>query len=84
MKKILLSLVVVASSFGAQSQVVVAGVSPAAVQGNYDFGVQANAGWPSYTAGSTTGEFWGMTIDFGIPGTFIMDSLMLAETGEPG
>ena len=84
MKKIILSVLVVASSFWAQSQVVVAGVSPASVQGNYDFGVQADAGWPSYTVGSTTGEFWGMNLDFGIPGTFIMDTLMLAETGEPG
>ncbi|MDX2359546.1 MAG: T9SS type A sorting domain-containing protein [Crocinitomicaceae bacterium] len=84
MKKILLSLSILAMTFAAQSQVVVAGVSPASIQGNYDFGVQADDGWPSYTAGSTTGEFWGMNLDFSIPGTFILDTLMLIEDGTPG
>ena len=37
MKKILLSLAVIAVGFSAQSQVIVAGQSPVSIVGNYDF-----------------------------------------------
>ena len=83
MKKILLSLTVIASAFASQAQVVVAGVSPAAVQGNYEFTTQAACGsWPGETDDGT----WGVitNLDFNVPGTFILDTLMLVEDGTPG
>lgn len=72
MKKILLSLVVVATGFGAQSQVLCSGVSPASIQGNYPF-----------TWADPGGGDWS-TPDFNIPATFVEDTLMLVEDGEPG
>jgi hypothetical protein len=83
MKKILLSLIVIASAFASQSQVVVAGVSPANIQGSYDFGVQAACGaWPGETDDGT----WGVLsiLDFNVQGTFIQAELMLIEDGTPG
>ena len=63
------------------SQVVVAGVSPAAVQGNYDYGVQAACGaWP----GETDDGSWGWNLDFNTPGVFVQDTLMMAEDGTLG
>lgn len=83
MKKLLLSITAVVAGFAAYGQVVVAGVSPASIQGNYDFSVQANCGaWPGETDDGT----WGVlnNLDFNVPGTFILDTLMLVEDGTPG
>lgn len=84
MKKIILSIFVGCISSFSMGQAVVAGVSPEAVKGNYDFGVQSNVGWPSYTAGQTQEENWGMTINFNIPGTYIQAEVVLVEDGTPG
>lgn len=72
MKKLLLSIAVVASGFAAYSQVVVAGVSPIAVQGNYEFS------WADPGGGD-----WA-TPDFLTPGLFVEDTLMMADDGTPG
>lgn len=83
MKKLLLSLVAVVAGFTVYGQVVVAGVSPAAIQGNYDYSTQANCGaWPGETDDGT----WGVinNLDFNVAGTFIQDTLMLVEDGTPG
>lgn len=80
---LLLASLFLGCGFYVQSQVVVAGVSPASIQGNYDFTVQANCGaWPGETDDGT----WDVlsNLDFNIPGTFIQDTLMLVEDGEPG
>lgn len=78
-------LSVVAFCSWTQAQVVVAGISPVSIQGNYDFGVQTHPGWPSYTAGSSaTGENWALALDFNIAGTFVQDTLALAMDGTPG
>ena len=83
MKKLLLSLVAVVAGFTVYGQVVVAGVSPAAIQGNYDYSNQANCGsWPGETDDGT----WGVinNLDFNVAGTFIQDTLMMVEDGTPG
>lgn len=84
MRKIILSIFVGCVSSFSMGQAVVAGVSPAAVKGNYAFGVQSNPGWPSYTAGQTQEENWGMTIDFNVPGTYIQAEVALVDDGTPG
>ncbi len=84
MKKILLSLVVIATCSWTHAQVVVAGVSPASIVGNYDFANTSHPGWPTYTVGSTTDENWNMTLDFGTPGIFVMDTIAFVEDGTPG
>jgi hypothetical protein len=63
MKKLLLSLSVVASAYWSSAQVIVAGVSPASIVANYPFT------WAEPGA-------WG-TPDFNIPGTFVQDTLKL-------
>ena len=83
MKRVLLSLALVIGSYSAYSQVVVAGVSPAAVQGNYDYSVQANCGsWPGETDDGT----WGVlsNIDFNVPGSFVQAEAVLVEDGSTG
>lgn len=83
MKKLLLSITVVVAGYAAYGQVVCAGVSPASIQGNYDYGNQAGSGaWPGETDDGT----WGVinNLDFNVPGTFIQDTLMLVEDGTPG
>lgn len=72
MKKTLLSLVVIAAGFTAQSQVICAGVSPVSIAGNYDFT------WADPAGGDWT------TPDFLIPGTFVEDTLMIVDDGTPG
>lgn len=72
MKKILLSLAVVATGFAAQSQVICAGISPAAIQGNYDFT------WADPGGGDWT------TPDFLIPNTFVEDTLAIVDDGSTG
>ena len=84
MKKLLLSIVAVVAGFSAYSQdVVMAGVSPAVIQGNYDFTTQANCGsWPGETDDGT----WGVinNLDFNVAGTFIQEELVLVEDGSTG
>lgn len=72
MKKILLSLAVIAVGFSAQSQVIAAGVSPASIAGNYNF-----------TWADPGGGDWS-TPDFLIPGTYIQGCLEMAEDGTTG
>jgi len=72
MKKLLLSVAVVACGFAANSQVVVAGVSPAAIQGNYAF-----------TWADPAGGDWGSP-DFLTPGIFVEDTLQILDDGTPG
>ena len=67
----------------AYSQVVVSGISPAAVQGNYDFSTQAACGaWPGETDDGT----WGVwpAIDFNVAGTFIQAEAVMVEDGTVG
>ncbi len=71
MKKLLLSLAAVAMAYASNAQVVVAGVSPASVIGSY-----SNT-WAQPTSG------WG-TPDFTVPGTYIVDTLMMVEDGSTG
>jgi hypothetical protein len=87
MKKILLSIFIgVSLSFSALSQVVVAGVSPASIQGNYKFAVQTDKGWPRYFANqfAPQSEYWGMNLDFSVQGTYIQDTLVLVNDGSSG
>lgn len=72
MKKILLLLIVLSSGFMANSQVVFSGVSPASIQGNYDFA------WADPAGGD-----WSCP-DFLVPGTFVEDTLMIVDDGTPG
>lgn len=72
MKKVLLSLAVIAAGFTAQSQVICAGISPTPIVGNYDFT------WADPAGGDWT------TPDFLIPGTFVQDTLAIVDDGTPG
>lgn len=82
MKKTILSLCIVASGFYTMAQVIVSGISPANVQGSYDFGVQVGAGiWPGETDNATWGA---ITTDFNIPGNYIQAELAFIEDGTPG
>lgn len=72
MKKILLTLAVIAAGYSAQSQVICAGISPVAIAGNYDF-----------TWADPAGGDWA-TPDFLIPGTFVEDTLIMIDDGSPG
>jgi hypothetical protein len=71
MKKLLLSLSVILSASAASAQVIVAGVSPQNIVANY-----------THTWADPAGG-WG-TPDFTIPGTFVEDTLQLADDGTPG
>ena len=83
MKKILLSFALIAAGSWSYAQVVVSGVSPASIQGNYDYGFQANCGsWPGEVDDASWGTF--PTWDFNTPGVFIQDTLMLADDGSSG
>lgn len=72
MKKLLLSIALMAGTHSAFSQVVCAGVSPISIQGNYGFS------WAD-----PAGNDWGCP-DFLIPGVFVEDTLQLANDGTPG
>ncbi len=77
-------MTVLIAGYAAYAQVVVAGVSPAAIQGNYDYGIQVNCGlWPGQTDDGTWGT-WNGGLDFNNPGDFVQDTLMLVEDGTPG
>jgi hypothetical protein len=71
MKKLLLSLSVILSTTAASAQVIVAGVSPQNIVANY-----------THTWADPAGG-WG-TPDFTIPGTFVEDTLQLADDGSTG
>jgi len=81
MKKMLLVIAVSFFTLEAIAQVVVAGVSPASVQGNYDYGIQANeGGWPGETDDGT----WALALDFNTDGVFVQGEIKLVEDGTPG
>lgn len=87
MKRILLSLTLAFVGFYSYSQVVVTGISPASVQGNYDYGVQFNCGsWPDFVGADdgTWGTFSLGGHDFNQPGYYIQDTLALVEDGTVG
>jgi hypothetical protein len=71
MKKLLLSFSVILSATAASAQVIVAGVSPQNIVANY-----------THTWADPAGG-WG-TPDFTIPGTFVEDTLQLADDGSTG
>jgi hypothetical protein len=71
MKKILLSFSLISFAYFTNAQVIVAGVSPSNIVGNYP-----NA-WADPAGG------WG-TPNFLIPGVYIQDTLMLANDGSEG
>jgi len=71
MKKLLLSLSVILSAAAASAQVIVAGVSPQNIVANY-----------THTWADPAGG-WG-TPDFTIPGTYVEDTLQLADDGSTG
>ena len=72
MKKILLSFSIVAFAYFTNAQVIVAGVSPSNIVGNY-----ANS-WADPAGGDWT------TPNFLIPGTFVEDTLMMVDDGSTG
>ncbi|MGE0562192.1 MAG: PA domain-containing protein [Flavobacteriales bacterium] len=81
MKKITLLLGVLLTTIIGFSQVFVKGISPAAVQMNFEYSVQVNeGGWPGETDDGT----WGMTMDFNVPGTYVQAELVLVNDGTPG
>ncbi len=71
MKRLLLTLIVIGSVMTAQAQIIVAGISPANIVGNY------NNSWADPASG------WGCP-DFTQPGIFVEDTLELADDGTPG
>lgn len=71
MKKMLLSLGVIAMSFASSAQVSCTGISPASIAGNYSFS------W------AEPGSTWG-TPDFTVPNTFIQDTLAIVDDGSTG
>jgi len=72
MKKILLSLAIIASAFIANSQVICAGISPASIAGNYAFE------WADPAGGD-----WA-TPDFLVAGTFVQGTLIMVNDGTAG
>lgn len=72
MKKLLLSIVVVATSALSFGQVICAGISPASISGNYTFT------WADPGGGDWT------TPDFNVPGTYVQGCLELVEDGSLG
>ena len=71
MKKLLLAVSVILSASWADSQVIVAGVSPQSIVANYAFTWADPADW-------------GATPDFNISGVFVEDTIMLVEDGSTG
>jgi hypothetical protein len=72
MKKLLLTFSAVALSVATYAQVVVAGVSPQSIAGNY-----------THTWADPAGGDWSCP-DFLIPNTFVQDTLMLVDDGSTG
>ncbi len=77
-------LLVMAVSFftlEAIAQAVVAGISPVAIQGNYDYGLQGGeGGWPGQTDDGT----WALALDFNINGTNVQGELVMVNDSTPG
>jgi hypothetical protein len=71
MKKLLLAVSVILSASWADSQVIVAGVSPQSIVANYTFT------WADPAS-------WGATPDFNISGIFVEDTIMMVEDGSAG
>lgn len=71
MKKLLLTISAIALSAASYAQVIVAGISPQSIVANYTHT------W------ADPGSGWG-TPDFNIPGTYVQDTIMLANDGSPG
>ena len=70
MKKLILSVIALSViTISASAQIIVRGISPAAIVGNKPF---------------TWADNWGQTPDFNVPGTFVQDTLAIAEDGTPG
>lgn len=69
MKKIILSVALAALTNLSFGQVVVRGVSPVAVEGNYSH---------------TWADNWGQTFDLSIPGNTVTAEIVLVEDGTPG
>ncbi len=81
MKKTLLLTAVLFLTLETFAQVVVAGISPAAIQGNYEYGVQVGeGGWPGQTDDGT----WAMALDFNTPGVNVIGELVMVNDGTPG
>ena len=72
MKKLLLSIFVIASSYASFGQVILSVESPASIGGNYEFS------WADPQGGD-----WA-TPDFTVPGTFVQACLELVEDGTVG
>lgn len=72
MKRILLSFLIGSASFFSMGQIAVTGISPASVEGNYNFNL----------ALATQG--WVPALDFNTPGVYIQDTLVMVEDGTPG
>ena len=71
MKKLILSLIVVVFAFASNAQVVVRGVSPAAIANNFAFE------WADPAGGD-----WSCP-DFLVPNTFVEAPIMLVDDGTP-
>ncbi|MEN9968755.1 MAG: hypothetical protein RIR94_937 [Bacteroidota bacterium] len=71
MKKLLLTVSAIALSAATYAQVIVAGISPQSIVANY-----------AHTW-ADPGSGWG-TPDFNIPGTYVQDTIMLADDGSTG
>ena len=72
MKRILLLITILSTSFWASAQIIVSGVSPAAIEGNYDF-----------TWADPGGGDWSCP-DFNTPGVFVEAEVMLVDDGSAG
>lgn len=72
MKKIILSFLTVSAAFLGFGQIAVTGVSPANIQGNYNFTI------------SETTSGWGTALDFTVPGTNVQGELVMVEDGTVG
>ncbi|MBC9811984.1 T9SS type A sorting domain-containing protein [Crocinitomicaceae bacterium CZZ-1] len=72
MKKILLSLLAGAITCIVNGQIAVTGISPASVQGNYNF-----------TIGDAT-QSWAPALDFSTPGVYVQGELVIVNDGSTG
>ena len=72
MKKILLLITILSTAYWASAQIIVSGISPASIEGNYDF-----------TWADPGGGDWSCP-DFNIPGVFVQAEVMLVDDGSTG
>ena len=81
MKKMLLVMAVSFFTLEAIAQAVVAGISPVAIQGNYDHGLQGGeGGWPGQVDDGTSS----LALDFNINGTNVQGELVMVNDSTPG